>query len=81
MRVPVWKNVMALASARPDCLISSSRADYKARSGAGQNCNVFVRSAARQWLASHKPRIRGWLATNWWSVNKVLVEKPFKFNI
>ena len=73
---------MALASARSDCLISSSGADYKAWSGASQNCNVFVRSAARQRLAIHKPaasqpRIRGWLATNWWSVNKVLVEKPF----
>ena len=73
---------MALASARPDCLICSSGADYKAWSGAGQNCNVFVRSAARQRLASHKPaasqpRIRVCLATNWWSVNNVLVEKPF----
>ena len=73
---------MALASARPDCLVSRSDADYKAWSGAGQNCNVFVRSAAGQRLTSHKPaasqsRIRGWLATNWWSVNKVLVEKPF----
>ena len=73
---------MALASTRPDCLVSSSGADYKAWSGAGQNCNVFVRSAARQRLASHKPvasqpRIRDWLATNWCSVNKVLVEKSF----
>ena len=73
---------MALASATPDCLVSSSGADYKAWSGAGQNCTVFVPSAARHRLASHKlaasqTRIRGWLATNWWSVNKVLVEKPF----
>ena len=44
--LPVWKNFMALASARPDCLVSSSGADYKAWSGAGQNCNVFVRLAA-----------------------------------
>ena len=26
--VPVWKNFMALTSARPDCLVSSSGADY-----------------------------------------------------
>ena len=73
---------MTLGSARPDCLVSSSGADYKASSGAGQNCNAFVRSAASQRLASHKPAasqplIRRWLATNWWSVNKVLVEKSF----
>ena len=77
---------MALASARPDCLVSSSGAEYKAWSRAGQNCNFFVRSAARQRLASHRPaasqpRIRDKLATNWWLVNKVLVEKPFQFNI
>ena len=52
---PVWKNFMALASARPDCLVSSSGADYKTWSRADQNCNVFVRSATRQQLASHKP--------------------------
>ena len=68
---------MALGSARPDCLDPSSGADYKAWSGAGQNCNAFVRSAASQRLSSHKPAasqplIRGWLATN-----LVLVEKPF----
>ena len=73
---------MVLASARPDCLVSSSGANYKAWSRAGQNCNEFVRSAAWQRLASHKPaasqpRILGCLATNWWSVNKVLIEKPF----
>ena len=73
---------MALASARPDCLVPSPGADYKAWSGAGQNCNDFVRSAARQRLASHKPaasqpRIRSWLTTNWCSDNKVLVEKSF----
>ena len=51
--IPVWKNFMALASARPDCLVSSSGADYKAWSGAGQNCNVFVRSAASQRLVRH----------------------------
>ena len=73
---------MALASARPDCLESSSGANHKDWSEAGQNCNVFVRSAASQRLASHKPAasqplIRGWLATNWWSVNKILVENPF----
>ena len=43
------------ASARPDFLVSSSGADYKAWSGTGQNCNVFVRSADRQRLASLKP--------------------------
>ena len=68
---PVWNNFMALASARPDYLLSSSGADYKAWSGTGQNCNVFVRSEASQ------PLIRGWLATNWWSINKVLVEETF----
>ena len=73
---------MALASARPDSLVSSSGADYKDWSGAGQNCNVFVRSAARQGLPSDKlaasqPRIHGWLAANWWSVHKVLVKKAF----
>ena len=74
------------------------------RSGAGQDCNVFVRSAVGHRLASHKPAasqtlvrgyphtsqrltnqkpaasqplVRGWLPTNWWPVNKVLVEKPF----
>ena len=78
----VWKNIMALASARLDCPVSSSGADYKAWSGAGQNCNVYVQSAASHRLASHKsatiqPLIRGWLAINWWSVNKVVVEKPF----
>ena len=57
---------MALASARPDCLVSSSGADYEAWSETGQNCNVFVRSAASQRLSSHKPAasqplIRGWL--------------------
>ena len=57
---------MALASARPDCLVSSSGADY--RPGLG--------------LVSHKPAasqplIRVWLATNWWSVDKVLIKKPF----
>ena len=52
---PVWKNSMELVSAKPDCLFSSSGADYKAWSGAGQNCNVFVRSATSQRLASHKP--------------------------
>ena len=67
---------MALASARPDCLVLSSGADYKAWSGAGQNCNLFVRSAASQQLASHKsvvsqPLIRSWLATNWCSVNSL----------
>ena len=45
---PMWKNFMALASARPDCLVYSSDADYKAWSEAGQNGNVFVRSAACQ---------------------------------
>ena len=101
---PVWENFMALASARPDCLVSSSGAEYKTWSGAGQNCKVFVFSAARQRLASglsatshrllslklaagqlltsHKraasqPLIRNWLATNWWSVNKVFVKKSF----
>ena len=49
-QVPVWKNFMALASASPDCLVSSSGADYKAWSEAGQNCNVFVQSAAKQWI-------------------------------
>ena len=72
---------MALASARPDCLVSSSGAD-KAWSGAGQKCNVFVRSAASERLASQKPAdsqalIRSWLATNWLSVNKVLVGNHF----
>ena len=62
---------MALTSARRDCLLSSSGANYKAWSEASQNCNVFERSAASQ------PLIRSWLATNWWSVNKVLIEKPF----
>ena len=52
---PLWKNFKALASARPDCLVSSSGADYETWSGTGQNCNVFVRSAASQRLASHKP--------------------------
>ena len=33
---------MALASARQGCLVSSSSADYKAWSGAGQNCNCNV---------------------------------------
>ena len=51
----MWENFMMLASPGPDCLVSSSDADYKAWSGAGQNCNVFVRSAASQRLASHKP--------------------------
>ena len=95
---------MALASARPDCLVSSSGADYKAWSEASQNCNDLERSAASQRLASHKPQvaqpqasgqsdttqrlashkpkasqllIRGWLATNWLSINKVLVEPKF----
>ena len=73
---------MALASARTDCLVFSSSADYKVWSGAGQNFNVFVRLAASQRLASHKPAasqplIRRWLATNWWPVNKVSVKKPF----
>ena len=36
-----------------DCLVSSSSSDYKAWSGAGQNCNVFVRSAASRGLVSH----------------------------
>ena len=53
---PVWKNFMALASAKPDCLVASSGSDYKTWSGAGQNCNVFVRSAAGQRLANHKPQ-------------------------
>ena len=66
---------MALTSARPDCPVSSYGADYKAWSWAGQNWKVLVRSAASQ------PLIRGWLATNWWSVNKVLVDKPFSLNI
>ena len=81
---------MALASARLGYLVSNYFADYKAWSGAGQNCNVFVvawpqasgRSDTNQRLASHKPAasqplIRGWLATNWWPVYKFLVEKPF----
>ena len=73
---------MALVNARPDCLVSSSGADYKAWSGAGQNFKVFVRLAASEQLVSHKPAasqplIRVWLATNWWSVNKVLVKKTF----
>ena len=73
---------MALASARIDCLVFSPGADYKAWSRAGQICNVFVRLAASQRLASHKsaasqPLIRRWLATNWWLVNKVSVKKPF----
>ena len=55
---PVWKHFMALASARPDCLFPSSGADYRAWSGASQNWNVFVRSAASQ------PLIRVWLTTN-----------------
>ena len=67
---PVWKNFMALASSRPDCLVSSSGADYKAWSGADQNCNVFVRSAASQRLVSHKaaasqPLIGGQLIKFW----------------
>ena len=70
----VWKNFMTLANARPDCLVSSSGADYKAWSGTGQKCNVFVRSADSQ---PRQPLLRGCLATNWWPVNKVLVEKPF----
>ena len=45
---------MALPSAIPDCLISSSGADYKAWSAAGQNYNVFVWSAAMQRLVSHE---------------------------
>ena len=66
----MWKNFTTLARARPDCLVSSSGAVYKTWSGAGQNCNVSVRSAASQWLASYKPAasqplIRGWLATIW----------------
>ena len=68
--VPVWKNFMELASARRVCLVSSSGADYKAWSGAGQNCNVFVQLAARQRLTSHKPaasqpRIGGQLIKFW----------------
>ena len=54
---------MALASARPDCLVSSSGAAYKAWSGAGQNCNVFVRSAASQPLIGGQ-LINFWLKNN-----------------
>ena len=61
--LPGCKNFMALVCARPDCLVSSSGADYKAWSGAGQNCNVFVRSAASQQLASRK----FWLKKNFWN--------------
>ena len=74
---------MALASARPDCLISSSGVDYKAWSGAGQNRNVFVRSAASQRLASHKPAasqplIRGWLITNQFRLQILTSQKKFR---
>ena len=47
-RPPMWKIFLALTSARLDCLVSSSGADYKAWSGADQNCNVFVRSSTSQ---------------------------------
>ena len=75
---------MALASARPGCLVSSSGADYKAWSGAGQNCNVFVRSAASQRLANHKPAagqpliggqlIKFWLKNHF---NSISIKNPY----
>ena len=91
---------MALVSARLDCLVSSSGADYKAWSGLARTVTfLYVQPLVSDWpatgqpqasdrsdtsqrLDSHKPAaiqqlIRGWLATNWWSVNKVLVENPF----
>ena len=37
------EKTLLLASARPDYLVSSSGANRKAWSGAGQNCDVFVR--------------------------------------
>ena len=68
---------MALGSTRPDFLFSNSGADYKAWSGAGQNCNIFVRSAARQRLASLKPyvaqpQVGGWSDTS----QRLAIHKP-----
>ena len=71
---------MALASARPDCLVSSSGADYRPGLGLTRTVTflydqplVSVWSDTSQRLVSHKPAasqplIRVWLVTNWWSV-------------
>ena len=86
---PVWKNFMALASARPDCLVSSSGADHGPGLGLARTVTflydqplVSVWSDTSQRLVNHKlaasqPLIRVWLVTNCCSVDKVLIEKPF----
>ena len=68
---------MALASVRPDRLVSSSGADYSPGLGLARTVTfLYDQPLVSVWSDTSQPIIRVWLATNWWSVNKVLIGKP-----